>query len=450
MKARNIFTSVHVAFILITALAVCFLLYHLLTRFPYCLNLGSSSPGILSNETKRILNHFDGHSIHAIAFYSDDHPDRTKLEDLLRAYASVKSDFSYRFCDPDKFPSEAKKYSIDNYGILVIEAMGKEARLETVSEQMLTDALAGILFGAHRTIYFVTGHNEPNVEERGENGYLSLSLRLKGKGHDLRQIDLTKESIPKDAALTVLSGPHADLSAEELGKLETYLNSGGRLFAGVDPVKPSEGKGLQSFLTQHGVRFGDDVVVDMMSKEFGADYLIPMVSKFGDHESVHGAKYSVFFPVARSVRRAENPDKELQVSEIAFTAIRSWAETDLSALEESKVDYDEGFDYAGPIPLAAVSEDKRLGWKIAAVGDSDFLNNAHLQIAGNKLFVMSLLGWLLDEKPLVRIVKSETPANRFVLDAGKETILFISCVAAAPILFLVLGFGVWQRRRRLN
>ena len=86
---------------------------------------------------------------------------------------------------------------------------------------------------------------------------------------------------------------------------------------------------------------------------------------------------------------------------------------------------------------------------ILFVGDSDFASNAYLDFSGNTDFALHVVAWLAEEKDLVSIAPKDVTSGTFLLTAAQSNALFAIQVLGLPASFLVAGFAVWRRRRRL-
>ena len=113
-------------------------------------------------------------------------------KDLLELYKAKNNKISYEFIDPDKQPQVAQQYNVTQYGefqnplsgesirsgTLIVEMGGKTERIEKQSEPVreedVTNALMKIVKGQKKTIYFVQGHGEKNIDDNEKNGYSNV------------------------------------------------------------------------------------------------------------------------------------------------------------------------------------------------------------------------------------------------------------------------------------
>ncbi|PIQ86477.1 MAG: hypothetical protein COV74_04690 [Candidatus Omnitrophica bacterium CG11_big_fil_rev_8_21_14_0_20_45_26] len=448
MKIRSILSNLHAVLLLLLAFAIAALVYLIASHYEWRIDLTKEEVNSLSRETKQILSEFGKDPIEIHAFYPHDHPFRHHVEDLLEEYRYLDANVKLFFHDPDREPSVSRRLMIDNYGIIVIMARGREARTELATEQAVTNALAKILSSNAKHIYYVTGHTEPNLKREDGTGYRGLLTRLEGERYQVHEINLLQNGIPAGADLVMMSGPHVDLTDEELAVLTQYFNHGGKIILAVDPVQPGEGTHLKKYLSGFGVDLGEDVIVDHLSKEVGADYLVAMLTEFTHHPALKNFQAAVFLPVARSIRAAREVPPDLVVTQLATTSLGSWAETDLADLENGEVNYDEGIDLPGPVSMIAMVESKKGTQKMVVIGDSDFLSNANINLAGNRYFFMQLVSWLLEDSSLVNIKPKEAPQYLLFLTPAEEHIFMFSALIVIPLTFIVAGTIVTMWRRR--
>ena len=340
------------------------------------------------------------------------------MEDLLRKYAATSPAFQFEFVDPEESPAKVRELHVDSYGVTVVCVGEKKLRIESASEQEVTNALKKILTEFKRTIYFVTGHEEAGLNDEKPDGYSSLLRILEGKGYFVKELDLAKTNIPKTADLVVLAGPHSDLPEKEIDSLASYLDNGGKLFLALDPVYAGEGDRTRSFLLKHGILLGNDVVVDKLSMQMGTGALETMAVEY-NQEVLKDFHETVIFPVARSVKKYHDAPAGWHVSEMVRTSLGSWAETNLKDLEDGKADYDEGVDFPGPVSVGVIAEGGNHDRKIAVIGDSDFLANAHVYFEGNNHFALKIFSLLLNDVPLVKIAGQPSKEEKAPHDSPK-------------------------------
>ncbi|MBI5328755.1 MAG: GldG family protein [Deltaproteobacteria bacterium] len=426
----------------------------------------------LSNQTLKLLGALKK-DIEAVAFYRGDERTRQTMQDLLSEYKHNSSRFAYQFIDPDKNPSLAVKYNVTSYRTTLIKSGNKEEVVGYESEEKLTNAILKVSRDEVKTIYFLKGHGENNILDMQNSGYKAVREALEKENYLVKEVVLlTIEKIPDDAAVFVISGPKKELLPDEIKKLTAYINGGGKVLFMLDPgTVPS----LVSYLKDYGFKIGDDIIIDKLSQVFGANYLTPVVTEYDkDHPITKEFNVATFFPLTRSVEVDNDPTKGRY--QLAKTGEASWAETNKKALEEGKAEYNDGKDKKGPVSIAAVTavevgesehgghsehnlvpagskqgkdvENKKIYAKIVVFGDSDFVNNTNINLAGNKDFFLNAANWLAEEADMISIRKKEPDATPVILSASQGRLIFWLPVIIMPSLVLITGIGILTRRRQ--
>ena len=452
MKFKNVLSGLHLAVLLSVAALIVFFSYLLLRSYHVRFDLSEGRVFSLSPASLRVIEELRGEPVRIIGFFREDHPLKRKLEDLADEYAYRNPNLTYEFHDPDRMPAKAKQYEVEDYETVVVEAKGKRLKTRTVSEQALTALLAKLNRDVAKKVVFATGYGGPDPNDnKGPAGYGLLKSWLVNEHHEVHETVLLRDGVsPDQADVLVIGGSHVDLLPEELNVVRQYLKLGGRVLIMMDPVDSKEGKNLEDFLADHGVELGENVVVDKLSKLFGADYLIPLVTEYGPHRMTEGFELASFFPIARTVRIVKDAPSEFETSELARTGAGSWAETDLAQLKEGTAEFDESKDQPGPLPIAVAVSNPKLGWRLVVFGDSDFATNAYLHLSGNRDFILNAFAWLAGDDDLVAVRPRERKATPLFLREVDQQFLFLVPVLGVPILFLSAGTVVYFWRRRYH
>ncbi len=407
-------------------------------------DLTASKRYSLSAQTIKVLKKLR-EPVKVIGFFTDG-AEKTKARELLEEYRYQSSKFKYTFIDPDRRPLEAKRYGITRYNTVVISCGEKEEKVSSLTEEGLTNALIRATRSGKKTIYFLSGHDEHNVEDIGKVGYAQIREELLRQGYEVKSLTLFQTGkVPKDAATLVIAGPKKSILSGEIKAISDYLNGEGRLFLLLDPESGDE---FGYFLKERGVTLGQDVIIDKMSSLFGGDYLMPVVLKYNSsHPITKDFRLACFLVMARSVRPLQDTSKDISVETLAWTSGSDWAETDLNALNQGKVSFDEKRDRPGPTPVAIVSAKE--GSRLVVFGDSDFISNTYLGLSGNKDLFLNVINWLTEEKDLVAIPPKEIKNTPLILTKNQAKMIFWIPVVIMPGFVLIWGIAVYVKRRRL-
>ncbi len=431
------------------------------------------------------------------------------VRELLDRYAAASPLIHVQTVDPDKNLAEAQalvnKYKITQLNVVVFDRgtdrrvvnraqlasydysgmrFGQAPRMTAFKgEEEFTGAILGLEENHKPKVLFTTGHGEEQLDDSGASGWSQAADLLGRDNFDLEEwASLGKDSVPKGTDLVVIAGPKHGFTPPEVKVLGDYLKGGGRLLVLLDPTIEPGGKladtGLSGFLASYGVNVGNDIVIDPSNPLpfFGADTIY--VSAYGSQAIVDPlaqARVPVIFPLARSV----SPEKDVsgyKVTELLHTGDQGWGETDLVHLRQVKKDKN---DIPGPVSLGVAVEaekssstgtaaaDKKPAeaaakagetankpksghpiMRLVVYGDSDFATNGQLANVGNATLLDNTFNWLVKRASLVTIPPKKPEQVRLNLSASQLGRITWLVLVIMPGLAIILGIGVFLRRRR--
>ncbi len=468
LSRRSTMAGLNVALMTVLLLGIIGLVEAISARHNARLDLTEGKRYTLSDQTKKMVRGLVK-EVQVTSFYRADQPDRRPAEEMLRQYADLSPKFRFQVVDPDRNPGLAKRYGITTYGTTVLETKDKEEKITEVDEEHLTNGLVKLLREGKRTIYFLKGHGESELDDGSRNGYRQAKEALEKANYQVKELLLLREpQVPEDAAALVISGPKRDPAESELKALQAFLERGGKLLLQLDPfAAPS----LKEFLGRYGIKAGDDVIVDQYSRVLGGDYLMPVVSKYYSHPITRDFTLASLFPFARSIDVAEKAPQGVTVQKLGETGPGSWAETDREELNRGTLTFDKGKDRQGPVPVGAVAtvEVKKAGEtpgekkkseqetekrpsggaaRLVVYGNSGFASNNFLNFSGNRDLFLNSVSWLAEQEDQISIRPREAKSTPIFLTAMQGRLAFWLPVVVVPALLLVSGTSVVLRRRR--
>jgi ABC-type uncharacterized transport system involved in gliding motility auxiliary subunit len=490
VSRKSFLYSSNLLLVIVLVLAILVLLNYFLSRHNFRLDFTEAKLHSLSDQSIQVLKNLKK-DVQIKGFFRDGNYGRSKLEDLLKNYGYYSKKIKYEFIDPDKNPGLVKAYGITQDGTTILEASGKENRITTSTEEDLTNALIKATRESKKVIYFLEGHGEHSIEQTEDIGYSFAKDELQKLGYEAKKLTLAlSETFPQDCALLVIPGPQKDLLPNELETIKNYIDRGGRVFFMADPeVAP----GLAPYLSGFGVKLENDVVVDTISRLFGGDYFMPVITEYETHDITRNFRYATFFPYARSVEPVEPKPEGIMTSLLGKTSPNSWSERQL---DQKQVVFNKEKDKQGPISLAVVAtiqvkpeekkaetqeaaaekaepqqpaeqkkadekksdensleetpvaEPKKEG-RLAVFGDSDFASNRYYGLSGNGNFFLNAVNWLTEESDLISIQPRTSSPRTVQFTPSQGRLIFFVSVVILPLIILILGISVWLRRRSL-
>ncbi len=429
-------------------------------RHNWRVDLTENKRNTLSPQTIKVLRGLKV-PVKATAFFRPDQPGKRTAEDLLKQYA-VQSDgkFTWEVVDADRNPLQARRYNVETYGTVVLEAAPKEGqvkeeKVQDAEEEKLTNALIRVMREGKRTIYFLKGHGEKDPGSREKTGLGEIKAAVEKLNYEMKDLLLARETkIPDDAAIVVEAGPQKDLLPSEVDALAGYIARAGKVFFMVDPFQAT---GLDTLLERYGLSLGNDVIIDInpQGRMLGAGPEVPVVGDYPSHPITRDFRFATFFPVARTVAVKDKPPQGVTAQALARTTSESWAETNQEEIRTGQVKPDPG-EARGPLAVAAVAtidaKDAPEGRKdakarVVVVGDSDFATNAFVNLSGNKDFFLNTLSWLAEEENLIAIRPKERANTPIFLTAAQGQVLFWLPVVVLPLTMIVAGVVAIARKR---
>lgn len=478
LKSRRLHYGSSAVFSTVVFLAILVLVALIAERHPLRADFTETGAFSLSEQSRKVVASIE-EPITIKAFFAAGAPEASRAKDLLETYRYHNKNLQYEFIDPDREPQLARQYEIRDYGVLVVEGLGRKETVPRADEEALTNALFKLSRKEDKTVYFLTGHGERSFEDMTKAGYSSAKSALVKENIQVKSLNLMQQTeVPQDAAVVMVAGPQKPLFPEEVASLERYLLRGGKVVFFLDPEKDG---GVRSFLEKYGIVLGDDMIIDKLSRVFGGSYLMPVVTQYGSHKITQGFNVATFYSEARSVSPVDAPHDGVTLVPLASTSENAWAETDLDRLYRGEASFEQDKDKPGPVSLgvlAAVDTKKfssqepsaseaaqgakesnpeaqdtakadakpNLGY-LVVFGDSDFVDNTHFGVSGNSDLFLNMVHFLAEEETLITIEPRKQKAQTLMLTATQARMVFWTSMVGVPMIVVLVGFGVYRVRR---
>ena len=424
----------------------------------------------LSDQTIKILKDLK-EPVKVTVFERSDRQDIHK--DRLEAFQYETTKLTTEFIDPDKEPTRAGAAKVETLPTILFEFQGRTERVTSSNEQELTNALIKVVTGKTRKVYFTQGHGEKDTASSDRGGFTSAVEAMKQDNLSVDQLVLIQQkTVPDDATIVVIAGPTTDFFPPEIEALNAYVAKGGKVMVMLDPLLTGPAQPLLTqFLTDWGIRAGNDVVLDAsgMGQMLGTDASVPVAAQYPGHPITEGFRVITAYPMARSMTPIEGGSNSHTAQPLVNTSPQSWSEADLASLSTGKAQVefnaDKG-DKQGPITLAAAvsavatvlppagnaspdSPDfqRQPESRVVAVGDSDFATNMAIGISGNRDFFMNSLNWLSQQENLIAVRPRQPEDRRLSLTADQQNRIMILVLFIIPGLVFATGVYTWWSRR---
>jgi ABC-type uncharacterized transport system involved in gliding motility auxiliary subunit len=372
--------------------------------------------------------------------------------DLLDNYSALTPRVTVRYVDPDRQPSLAGQFGIRNYGTVVVAGGDKHFEAQSSTEEGLTNAIVRLLKG-QKTVYFIQGHGERDVDSSDRAGYGRVKKQLESENRQVKTLVLLqKMEVPADCSLLVIAGPRNDFLAQEVETIKKYLTGGGRALFLLDPGV--ELTNLAKLLADCNVTLRNDLVIDEnpVAQLVGASPSMPLILKYGSSPIVQPlARTATLFPLTRSFEVGKEYKAGVSAESLCETSPDSFGVADFDP-KVREVRYRAGKDTKGPLSVAVAGTiagegEKKTEGRFVAVGTSMLAVNNYLPFEGNRDLFMNMVNWLSAEEDLISIRPKPPESQRLNMTAQQMRRVLYLGVFGLPILIIALGTSVWWRRR---
>jgi ABC-2 type transport system permease protein len=398
--------------------------------------------------------------------------------------------FRVEVVDPDRAPERAeaaaRKYGIGAFDLgqgAIVFSSGGRAKVVTEAdlvepevdaegepgpalrtwrgEAAFVQALLTVTDEHPPAVCFTKGHGEPEIDSQADGGYATFAEALHGDGYDTKALERVGDARADHCAVLVVAEPTSALSEPELRGLDDFLEGGGSVLVMAGPVFAPGGSGfarvgLEGWAARHGVRLGDDLVVDPAhaSDVEGPSVWAAGPDNYGRHPITDrlGGRLT-FWPRTREAARLDPAAAGWIVTPLVRSSAEGWGETDLATIRgEADLTFDAGRDQKGPVTVAvAVQASGNPDRRVVVVGTGRLVMNVRL--SGVTLrdydqdFVLSAIAWLSGREARAGVGPKNAARVALAPTAGQVAWAFRLFVIGLPLAVLLAGAWVWRRRR---
>jgi gliding motility-associatede transport system auxiliary component len=390
-----------------------------------------------------------------VTIYAFDRKDAfSRRRDLLGEYEGASNRLAVRYVDPDRQPALAKQYGIQSYGTIEVVSGTRHFQAQSTEEEGVTNALIRVLMG-EKTIYFMDGHGERSIDDSGRDGLQNLKNELNNESYEVKTLMLLqKNEIPANCEVLVIAGPKHDYLPPEIETISKYIQGGGRVLFMLDPgVKLPN---LNKMFSGWGMTLRDDLVVDLnpVARLFGTTPVMPLIVKYGSSPIVEPLqRTATLFPLSRSIEIRKDAKGAAPPEMLCQTSDDSFGVEGFNPNMQQISSKPRPGDVKGPLTVAVADtisgqDGKKDEGRLVVTGTSLLGANAYLGFQGNKDLVMNMVNWLSAEESLISIRPKPQEQQTLNMNQRQMGQLLYLGVFGLPLAIILVGVGVWWRRRR--
>jgi ABC-type uncharacterized transport system involved in gliding motility auxiliary subunit len=428
------------------------LLAWLSTRYSFDADWTSSGRNTLSIDSRQLLDEMPD-PIHVTAFATENALVREHIRDLIGRYQRYKPNVELTFVNPDAEPDRVRELGITLDGELLLAYQGRSEKVQSLSEQTLTNTLLRVARQKQRKVSFLSGHGErdPLGQANHDLGKFGQLLEQKGIILDTLKLAETPE-IPADTNLLVIADPRIVLLPGEIQLVHRYLQAGGNLLWLVEPGTVA---GLDPVAEALGIEFLPGTIVDATTQLFGIDNpAFALITAYPMHPVTREMTSLTLYPQATALD--VSAPQEWQAEPLLTTLDRAW--TEIGPMSGT-IRFDEDSDERmGPLDIGFVfsraknkkdvgDEENSAEQRAIVIGDSDFLSNAYLGNGGNVELGLNLINWLNHDDQFITVTARTASDVNLELGKTAQIVIGFGFLFGMPLFLLSTGAAIWWRRR---
>jgi ABC-type uncharacterized transport system involved in gliding motility auxiliary subunit len=453
LKARQTKYAAYATTYIVVVLAAVVVVNVLSDRFHKSYDATANKRYSLSDQTRKIVK---GLKETATITYFNQSTRLGEGKDLLDQYADLSPKVRVEYVDPDRNPQAAREAGVRSFGTAIVQIGLKKEEAKSMTEEGITGAFIRDLKSSARTVCFVSGSGERQLDDGDRNGLSQFKELLAKDNYESRTVDLLqKAEAPGECTALVVPGPTRNYEPPEVDAIKKYVEGGGRALFLLDaPLKVgrsaiADNDALAAMLQGWGVTLNKDLILDLnpIGQLVGLGPQVALVTAYASQPIVAEMKGTATgFPLSRSLA-IKNTDKT-SVEKLFDSSGSSLATANLSS---AAVSVNDPKNKPGPLTMAAAGtyntgEENSQG-RFVVMGSSAWLANGFLSFNGNSDLAMNTINWLSSDEDLISIRPKETDERRITMTRAQLRWVIVVSQFLLPAIVIIAGIAVWWRRR---
>jgi ABC-type uncharacterized transport system involved in gliding motility auxiliary subunit len=453
LKARQTKYVAYATLYILVIVAIIATANVLANRYNKSYDATSNKRYSLSDQTAKIVK---GLKQDATITYFDQSTRFQQAKDQLDQYANLSPKVHVDYVDPDKKPQVAREAGVKNYGTTIVQIGMKKEEAKSLNEEGITGAFIRDLKNTTRTVCFVSGSGEHQIDDTDRSGYSAFKDLLAKDDYSAKSINLLqKAEIPSECTVVVVGGPSGDYQQPQLDAIRKFVEGGGRAMFLLDPPlkmgrsEIANNDALTSLLQSWGVTPEKDLILDLnpIGQLAGLGPQVALVTSYNRHPIVSEMKGSATgFPLSRSLE-VKSADKT------TVEKLFSSSDTSLATnkLDSPNIDPNDPKNKKGPLPIAAAGSyntgKENSQGRFVVIGSSAWAANSFIKFNGNRDLALNAMNWLSSDEDLISIRPKEREDRRITMTRAQMYWVRITSQFVLPLIVIFAGVSVWWRRR---
>jgi ABC-type uncharacterized transport system involved in gliding motility auxiliary subunit len=453
LKARQTKYAAYATVYILVIVAVLCVANVLAERYNKSLDVTANKRYSLSDQTAKIVK---GLKQDASITYYDQSTRFQQAKDTLEQYSNLSPKVHIQYVDLDKNPQVAREANVTEYGTAVVQVGSRKEAAKSMTEEGITGAFIRDLKNNTRTVCFISGSGEHQIDDAERKGYSRFKELLSKDEYETKSINLLqKAEVPEECTVLVAGGPTSDYLQPEVDAIKKYVENGGRAFIMLDPPlkigreEIADNDALTNVLGAWGVTAQKNLILDLnpIGQLAGVGPQVALVTQYGSQPIVSQLKGTVTgFPITRTLE-IRNSDKT-SVEKLFDSSDSSVATTNLSS---ASVNVNDPKNKKGAATIAAAGTYKtgkeNSQGRFVVVGSSSWAANSFIRFNGNGDLALNAINWLASDEDLISIRPKEREDRRLTMTNAQMNWVRTTSQFLLPLVVVVAGVSVWWKRR---
>lgn len=430
----------------------------------------------LTDESKEMLKNIDKE----VKIYLWEYVENSSVVDLIKQYCHENDKIKYEILTEELNKSKVEEFGLEaGYQIVVVEVGEKETILDGYSdfatydyttgqeidltEQAISNAIFNLTVDEKQKVYLLSGHGEYTTQELG-----LLMTYLNNEAYEYESLNLLSvNKIPENCDILLILSPTSDLLETEVNIITEYINKGGNIILTRDTEEAGKQyPNFQKVLDLYGVSIENGYVYETNVNLTVADYpviIMPIISSYNKiTESIYTDGGFLVLPYAQRVKTSDSETAislGVEYETIINSSENSYYVTDVSADVNSATNSAE----KGSIDIAVVAtktiaeeseteESKKS--QLLVIGNGRFITDYTITsssyplsyLGNNRDFMLNGIASLTGREDTLKIRKQMNSST--YTPTQEQDIIVKMVIFGVPILIIIFGIIVWQKRKQ--
>ena len=399
---------------------------------------------------------------------------------LAKQYKSANEKIVAEAVSVDDRPDLAEKYGIESGSTGIIVECGERYKVltsddlvtydsstsETISiaEEKLTSAILSVTADEIPKVYFLEGYSDFTLDY---NMYY-LSVYLQNEITEVETLNiLSTGNVPDDCDTLVITTPSKDFDDVATTAITDYINNGGNiLWLNAATANAIDLPNVNKILALYGVNpFEVGVIRETDSSKMvsnSPDLIMPDLGYSDITEDLYSNGVIFASPTKININEDELENLNVEETVLASTSENAYFRNNFNNSSSTAAEGEEtgAFTVGAELTKTLTEANEETGEEaktstLIIYGDNNFASDyqlvddsqyAAVQLAYNKDLVLNSLAYLSDREEDITARKS-TGTVTYTATEQQDTIVRV-IIFAVPIVIILIGLIVWQKRRR--